>query len=138
MPFSLLVRTDFSSDTAWEEVRDEATRQYEYGFAANLLPVSNPAFDGAGWQAAKAAEPPDHQKDDYAYSSVLFVADHVALSEPEHPILVVGFGPNSDQPAFRVIPSQLWSVENNLNISNMDWQEFFQATGAGGVFRGFG
>lgn len=50
----------------------------------------------------------------------------------------MGFGSNSDEPAFRVIPSQLWSVENNLNISNMDWRDFFQATGAGGVFRGFG
>ena len=138
MPFSLLVRTDFSSDDAWDEVRGEATRQYEYGFAANLLPVSNPAFDGAGWQAAKAAEPPDHQKDGYAYSAVLFVADHLTFSDPEHPILVVGFGSNSDESAFRVIPSQLWSVENNLNIANMDWRDFFQAIGADGVFRGFG
>jgi len=32
----------------------------------------------------------------------------------------------------------LWGVENNLNISNMDWEEFASAVDEGGVFRGFG
>jgi hypothetical protein len=28
-------------------------------------------------------------------------------------------------------------VENNLNISNMDWEEFASQAGDDGVFRGF-
>jgi len=29
-------------------------------------------------------------------------------------------------------------VENNLNIANMDWEDFAGAAGADGIFRGFG
>jgi hypothetical protein len=32
----------------------------------------------------------------------------------------------------------LWDVDNNLNISNMDWEDFSGAAGEDGVFRGFG
>jgi hypothetical protein len=39
---------------------------------------------------------------------------------------------------FRCIPSELWGVDNNLNISNMDWEDFSGAAGEDGVFRGFG
>jgi hypothetical protein len=39
---------------------------------------------------------------------------------------------------FRCIPSELWSVDNNLNIANMDWEDFAGSTGEDGVFRGFG
>ena len=37
----------------------------------------------------------------------------------------------------RVIPSELWSVENNLSLANMDFEEFAAAAGTEGVFRGF-
>ena len=39
--------------------------------------------------------------------------------------------------AFRCIPSELWGVENNLNIANMDWDEFVAVTDQHRVFRGF-
>jgi hypothetical protein len=39
---------------------------------------------------------------------------------------------------FRCISSELWGVDNNLNISNMDWEDFAGAAGKDGVFRGFG
>ena len=44
-----------------------------------------------------------------------------------------------DEPGrtFRVIPSEMWSVENNLSIANMDFAEFADAVDEDGVFRGF-
>ena len=30
-----------------------------------------------------------------------------------------------------------WSVENNLSIANMDWEEFADAVDDAGIFRGF-
>ncbi|MGF1568782.1 MAG: hypothetical protein ACFCVD_12050 [Nodosilinea sp.] len=44
-----------------------------------------------------------------------------------------------DEPGrtFRVIPREMWGVENNLSISNMDYYEFADSTDADGVFRGF-
>jgi hypothetical protein len=38
---------------------------------------------------------------------------------------------------FRVIPSEMWSVENNLSVANMDFYEFADNVDLDGVFRGF-
>ena len=43
-------------------------------------------------------------------------------------ILAVGSG---------VVPGQVWSIENNLSIANMDFFEFADRTDPDGVFRGF-
>ncbi len=146
---SLLVRTDFTDDNAWEQVRDEATREYadEYGadelFSANVWPVSDPEWAGAAWDSVRAAAPADGEEG----PSVLFIADSVTFASPEHPILVVDlqykwvalaeFPEVADRTPFRCIPSQLWGVENNLNISNMDWEDFAEAVDDDGVFRDF-
>ncbi|POX60459.1 hypothetical protein C3492_27380 [Streptomyces sp. Ru62] len=37
----------------------------------------------------------------------------------------------------RVIAGELWSMENNISIGNMDWEEFVDAANGDGVFRGF-
>jgi hypothetical protein len=39
--------------------------------------------------------------------------------------------------SFRVVPAQLWSVQANLSLANMDWEEFADAVDDDGVFRGF-
>ncbi|MGW1341032.1 DUF6924 domain-containing protein [Kribbella sp. NPDC002412] len=130
---SLLVRTDFASDTAWQHLSDEAQRENEDGFRAYIETVSDPAFDGADWQAIQAAVPVTDTG-----ASVLFIADTVALGSAEHPILVVALGEGSSELPFRTLPSELWAIENNLNIANMDWQEFAAAVDEDGVFRGFG
>ncbi len=129
---SLLVRTDFTSDEAWQQVSDAARAEYEGGFEAYIEPVSDPAFDGATWQMVKAALPPnDHG------ASVLFIADSITLTSQDHPILVVDLLGGSCKPPFRCIPSELWGVESNLNIANMDWEDFADAIDGDGVFRGF-
>jgi hypothetical protein len=129
---SLLVRTDFTSDGAWQEVTDEAQRENEDGFRAYVAPVSDPAFDRVTWKMVKAAVPAnDHG------AVVLFIADSVTLTSPDHPILVVDLLDSSGKPPFRCIPSELWGVDNNLNIANMDWGGFAAAVDEGGVFRGF-
>jgi hypothetical protein len=140
---SLLVRTDFTSDDSWQQVADEATRQNEDGFRAYAEPVSDPAFAAAGWETVKAAVPANSHG-----ASVLFIADSLALSSTDHPILVVDltdtflsvaeFPEIAGRTPFRCIPSELWSVDNNLNIANMDWEDFAGAADEDGVFRGFG
>jgi hypothetical protein len=127
---SLLVRTDFTSDDTWRQVSDEAGRENADGFRAYIQPVSAPEFDGATWEVVKAAVPADDHG-----AAVLFIADSETFTSPDHPILVVNL--LDDTPPFRCIPSELWSVDNNLNIANMDWDEFATAVDADGVFRGF-
>jgi hypothetical protein len=126
---SLLVRTDFSDDLAWELLADEAQRENQDGFRAYVEPISDPSFDGAGWDVVKAAIPGNDNG-----AAVLFVADAVALASPDRPILVVDLV--SSRTPFRSLPSELWGIDNNLNIANMDWEEFADRVGNDGVFRG--
>lgn len=140
---TLLVRTDFTDDDAWDLVRDEAMREYgPDGFRAYIEPVSDPRWANATWESVRTTVPIDDTG-----PSVLFIADNITFASPEHPILVVDLNdkilfvaeyPEIESRApFRCIPSELWSVENNLNISNMDWEEFASEVGDDGVFRGF-
>jgi hypothetical protein len=59
-----------------------------------------------------------------------------ARSHPDLPILVVDL---YDDPGrtFRVIPSEMWGVENKLSIANMGFEEFADAVDGDGIFRGF-
>lgn len=130
MDSSLLVRTDFSDDDAWDQVSAEALRENADGFRACIEPVSDPAFAGVAWEALKPAlTTNDHG------AAVLFVADSAAVTLPGHPVLVVDILGNRQ--SFRCIPSELWGIENNLNIANMDWKDFADAADELGVFRGF-
>lgn len=127
--YSFLVRTDFTSDGAWRQLSDEAQRENPDGFRANVEPVSDPEFDGVTWEAVKAAVPANSV-------AVIFIADSTALTSPDNPILVVDL--LGSEPPFRCIPSELWGVDNNLNIANMSWEDFASALDENGVFRGFG
>ena len=40
--------------------------------------------------------------------------------------------------SFRVTLPELWAVENNLSLANLDYDDFAGSTDAEGVFRGFG
>jgi hypothetical protein len=137
----LLVRTDFTDDDAWDQVQEEAQREYgPDGFQAYVAPVSDAAWGGAAWETVKAAAPAGDSG-----PSVLFIADSITFASPEHPILVVDledkylslteFPEIADRTPFRCIPPALWSVENNLSISNMDWEEFAEDTDDDGVYR---
>ena len=140
---ALLVRTDFTDDHAWDQVQEEAQREYgPDGFQANIEPVSDPAWGGATWETVKAAAPVG-----YEGPSVLFIADSITFASPEHLILVVDlqdkylsqaeFPEIADRTPFRCIPPALWSVENNLSIANLDWEDFTEDTDDDGVYRGY-
>lgn len=126
----LLVRTDFASDAAWEQLSAAAQAENADGFQASLEPVSDPGFNGASWPEVKAAVPEGDQG-----KVVLFIADSTALASPEQPILVVDLW--EDREPYRCIAAELWGVENNLSIANMDWLDFADAVDPDGVFRGF-
>jgi hypothetical protein len=139
--YALLVRTDFTDDDAWVQVVEEATRPSPEGFVANVRPFSDPAADGAGWESLRDAAMALEN-----YGSVLCVVDSTTLASPDHPILVVSTSrfhrdryPDefAAMRPFRCTPSQLWGVENNLNLANMDWRDFAGHVDGQGVHRGF-
>jgi hypothetical protein len=38
---------------------------------------------------------------------------------------------------FRVVPTAVWAVENNLSLANLGWEDFVRHLDGDGVFRGF-
>ncbi|WSI35407.1 hypothetical protein OG206_31870 [Streptomyces sp. NBC_01341] len=74
---------------------------------------------------------------------LLIVADKTALTTPEMPLLaVLPYDEDDDDieqehGELRVIAEELWSIENNISMANMDWESFVEAADDDGVFRGF-
>ena len=126
---SLLVRTSFADATAWADALSVVMTENEDGFRAYVDVVDDSAWDGVSWEQVRQAALKANDE-----VSVLFIVDRAAL-EPGYPIQVIDLD-DARQP-FRCIARELWGVENNLNISNMDWEEFAEITDDDGVFRGF-
>lgn len=127
---SLLVRTDFGDESAWLRTREAALAENEDGFRAYVAVVDEPSLDTASWEDLRAAAREIEQ-----HAAVLFIADQEAMGR-EHPIQVVDLSAEQ-RPPFRCAATVLWSVDNNLNLANMDWEEFASAVGEDGVHRGF-
>lgn len=132
---SVLVRTWFGDDNAWESLVLDVETPNDEGFLASVVPVNDPAFEGLNAEALKVKQP--------GGAIVSFIADQLTLTIGERPILAVWVLPRQDwddrpdRLPFRVVASELPSVENNINLANMDWEDFTQAVGEDGVFRGF-
>ena len=126
---ALVLRTDFSDEAAWDSISHAIVAPVE-GFRAYVDLVSDPDFDGVTAREAVALNPEGFPR------TFMFIVDRTALSDPHHPILVLDLYHDPGR-TFRVVPSQMWSVENNLSIANMDFFEFADSVDEGGVFRGF-
>jgi hypothetical protein len=128
---SPVLRTDFSDNAAWEALCQEIqTPEPEDGFRAYIDFISDPEFDGMSVEQLLARLPAQYNH------SFICIADRTAFSDPEHPILIVDVLREPGR-TFRVIPAEMWGVENNLSIANMDFEEFADAVDPDGVFRDF-
>ncbi|PJE97507.1 hypothetical protein CUT44_12575 [Streptomyces carminius] len=141
---TLLVRTDFSDQSAWEALRracqeglDDVTR---------MCFVDDPAHEGA--TVEQLLELVSEEE------TFVLVADHVALSQDDAPLLAVDtFQDSEDEDdegeeeeeeeawegygqALRVGLTGLRSVVVNLSLANTDFEEFAESADADGVFRG--
>ena len=125
---SLLIRTDFRNDATWKAVQAAVQAASVEGFRANLNIIDDRRFDQLTIPQLLALVPKDPE------STFLFLADSVTLESPEHPVLVVDLW---EQPGrtFRVIPRQMWAVQNNLVIANASWEDFADLVDADGIFR---
>ena len=124
---SLLIRTDFTHPAQWEALLTAVRTPSPEGFVPYLSTVDHQRWAGASVADIAAAAPPH---------VLLVIADATALSAPQMPLLVLEVGEEGTR-ELRVAPGALASVENNLSIANMDWEEFAGAADPDGVFRGF-
>jgi hypothetical protein len=129
--YSLVIRTDFSDEAAWECIcKLIQAPQPETGFQAMVECISDKACLGMPPEKVASLLPHNSQQ------SFVFLVDAEAVAHHEHPVIVVDLLKNPSR-TFRVIPSQAWGVENNLRLANMDFEEFAMAVEKDGVFRGF-
>jgi len=126
---ALVLRTDFSDAASWESIC-AAIREPVGEFKAYVDFISDPVYDGITTERLLSLIP---QGSNHTF---IFIVDRIALTHPDHPILVVDLYTEPGR-TFRVIPSKMWSVENNLSIANMDFAEFADSTDQDGIFRSF-
>lgn len=141
---SLLIRTDFTDDGLWRETALSAMAPQpsdfddDTEFQAGLTCIDHPENDGLTVPTLLeliGSGPPHY----------VFLADHETIVNPEHPIVAVDTSPaewSEDTDlvrgqTIRIIPEQMWSIENNLSISNMGFDDFVRGTQPDGVYRGF-
>jgi len=128
---SLVLRTDFSDDRAWEAVQTTINASSEYLSATY---VSDPAYTGADVQALVDANSIADDDDKLFY---LFLADEVTMADAEHPLLAVDL---ADEPGrtFRVAPRWYIDISANLCIANLDFADFADSVDSSGTYRGLG
>ncbi len=126
---ALVIRTDYSRPQKWDELR--ARIEAPIGdFRAYVEFVDNPELDGLDEVDVIELLPEDFT------STFMIVADSETFSDAEMPLLVVDLRVEVGR-SFRAIPAAIQAIENNLSISNMDFEDFANATDSNDVFRGF-
>lgn len=126
----LVVRTYFDNDKDWNKLSKKLTDSYEMGFTAHIELFNDERFENASVQDIIEKSKPNYKH------SFIFVADSLTFANPENSVLCIDLYDYIGK-SFRVIPSELWGVENNLSIANMDFYEFHDGCDSDGVFRGF-
>lgn len=152
-----LVRTDFTSDPAWQTVVTAVSKPVDFddpenadpgdgGYAPNLTVVDDRAFEGLS--AAVLGEAFQPGEDAFGYALLAdgrsmaealaggeLTVDYVDLSitDPEEAELFDSFMGRS----FRCAAAEIASIEANLSIANLDFRDFADGTEPDGVFRGF-
>ncbi|MGW4241305.1 DUF6924 domain-containing protein [Nocardia sp. NPDC004722] len=134
-----VVRTDFSDQAAWQQVKAGIGWVTPDEFEADVTFVDDRTFAGV-----PVSEILQHMPDGSGHS-LLLIVDETTIQSSEHPVLVVDLGspaaPDLDWPgrpagrSFRALPHTIQEIENNLSISNMDWEDFAEAVDDDGVLR---
>ena len=126
-----VIRADFSDQDGWTALKRAITAPVApHGFLANVRFVDDRTNDRRTVKELVrdfGADPRD---------TFFFVADRTTFEHPEHPLLVVDLGTERGR-SFRTLPAQVQSIENNLSLANMDFDEFADSVEVDGVFRGF-
>ncbi|KUJ42164.1 hypothetical protein ACZ90_67755 [Streptomyces albus subsp. albus] len=128
---SLVLRTDFSSEAAWETLQAAINGSGDY---RNATFVSDSSFTDVSVQALVDA---DAAADDDNKLCYLFLADATTMTGAEHLLLAVDLYAEPGR-TFRVPPRWYADVSNNLTIANMDFSEFADATDESDTYYGFG
>jgi hypothetical protein len=132
---ALVLRTDFSDDAAWRAIRSaiEAPVRDPGGtidFFAYVTFVDDPEYRDLDEPQIRSLFGPELNQ------GFVIVVDRTAIAHREHPVLILDLFDLSSR-TFRALPSTVQAIENNLSITNVDFEEFAAAADEDGVFRRF-
>jgi uncharacterized protein YbcV (DUF1398 family) len=128
---ALVLRTDFSNQASWEAICSEIQKTVGiFHFRANVDFLDDQEYTDITKDQLLTLIPAN-----YDHSFIILV-DRTAISQPDHPLLIVDLYESSGN-EFRAVPTQVQGIENNLSIANMDFDEFADAVDEDGIFRGF-
>lgn len=125
---ALLIRTDFSDQNAWKKLT-ALVREPADPFIFNMEIVDDRLNSGATAEQLMGALPENYPH------SFMVVADSVSISQPDHPLLIMDLSEERGR-QFRAVASEVASIDNNLSIANMGFEEFAGLVDEAGVFRG--
>lgn len=126
---SLVLRSDFTDDTAWDTLKAAISSSDPYPCATY---VSDPAYSGVAIQALVDIDAAASDDDAVTY---LFLADATTMTDDEHPLLAVDLYDESGR-TFRLPPQWYADVSANLCIANLDFADFADAVDTSGTYRG--
>lgn len=128
---TLVLRTDFRDDAAWDALCAALDAAAEYPCATC---VSDPRFAGVSVRALLAEEAAAAEDEQVRE---VFLADATTLADPGHRLLAVDLCVQPGR-TFRVPVSRYAEIAANLSIANVDFAEFADAADGSGTYRGFG
>lgn len=128
---SLVLRTDFSDQSAWDRLCTELRKPVGiFRFVAYVDYLDDVEYADITKEQLLKLLPPNYNH------SFIIVADRMTMTHPEHPLLIIDLFDDSKR-EFRAVPKQIQSIENNLSIANMDFEDFADNVDDDGIFRGF-
>ena len=128
---TFVVRTYFIDDLKWNSLCEKILiPQTKQSFIPYVDFISDKKY-----KDLTVAEVVNNLPKNYTESFV-FIVDSLTITHKDNPIICVDLYSEKGR-TFRVIPSEMWGIENNLRIANMDFYEFADRVGADGIFRGF-
>lgn len=129
--YVVLFRTDFSSDRNYNNIINRINNpQNEDGFKPNLKFVSNKNFKNKSVKELKEILV------DMSYDhNIFFVLDAQSIDNNENPILCVSMETNFKVDRFRVLPDNMWIIENNISTTNLIFEELLFSVDKEGIYR---
>ena len=128
---ALVLRTDFSDSSAWEKLCAEIRKPVGiFGFVAYVEYLDDPEYADITKEQLLKLLPPNYNH------SFIIVADKTTMIHPEQPLFIIDLFDEAKRD-FRALPKYVQSIENNLSIANMDFEDFADYVDPDGVFRRF-
>ncbi len=127
---TLVLRTDYTNQNSWEKICQEIKASgKDSGFSPDVYFLSDRKYENFTLEEFNDSFP------DYG-ASIIFIVDSISMSHPDNLIHCIYF---EDTPgdSFRSTTRHIWSIENNINTANMDFETFKSSLVKNGIFNGF-